>query len=57
MDVIASISLPCSVGELETTIRIAADKGHWHDAKVRIAEDLKILEVCIPQPPPRKQGE
>ena len=57
MDVITSISLPCSVGELETTIRIAADKGHWHDAKVRVTEDLKTLEVCIPQPPPRKQGE
>ena len=54
MDVIASISLPCSVGELETTIRIAADKGHWHDAKVRVTEDLKTLEVCIPPTPTSK---
>ena len=57
MDVLASISLPCSVGELETTLRIAGDKGHWHDAKVRVSEDLRTLEVYIPQPPPLKQGE
>ena len=57
MDVLASISLPCSVGALETTLRIAGDKGHWHDAQVRVTEDKTTLEVYIPQPPPKKQGE
>lgn len=57
MDLITSISLPCSVSELEMKLRIAADKGHWHDAKVRVVADGNLLEVYIPQPPPQKQGE
>ena len=57
MDVITSISLPCSVSELEMKLRIAADHGHWHDAKVRVVADTNTLEVYIPQPPPQKQGE
>lgn len=55
-NLLASISLPCSVSELESTLRIAGDKGHWHDTRVNVTSS-NTLEVYIPQDHSEKQGE